>query len=448
MPPKKNAPRFLDYRRSPLPLDVALSFAIPTSGRSTNNGDGVISARDLILSGRVRVNDSIETSCHRLVHRDNDCIAVMTYNNGRDDDDDDDEDKGDTTMIKEALVVVSIAMPRYFICYKPRGVVCSTKKNEGIDRMDSVLISDWLENVSPIIDNDDAETEKACCDSTVFSGGVKSMAIKTVGRLDEDSEGILLLTNDGSFSRLLCDPEFGLRKTYRVVVRGSCYRRMMVKYGLGSVSQSDNHKTNDEENEKQSFCRSSNDHLLAERVAEMIKLGNQPPPTTTNGSTKCKKQNNEGIAKPHFPFESCDVLDAGKLPSQHASDDSYYALVDLVLREGKRHAVRRIIKNAGGQLRVCYLSRIAVEGLMSIDNDGVTMMYDVAKPNTIVEAREMGFLLEDGERHQKIVPSGKLLLRPDSSGCTDGNDCPLLLHPGNVVELRECDIDGIFVLRR
>ena len=42
-------------------------------------------------------------------------------------------------------------------------------------------------------------------------------SMKTVGRLDEESEGLILLADDGSFSRLLCDPEFGLGKTYRVV---------------------------------------------------------------------------------------------------------------------------------------------------------------------------------------------------------------------------------------
>jgi len=45
--------------------------------------------------------------------------------------------------------------------------------------------------------------------------------MKTVGRLDEESEGLILLTDNGSFSRLLCDPEFGLGKTYRFVVGGS-----------------------------------------------------------------------------------------------------------------------------------------------------------------------------------------------------------------------------------
>jgi hypothetical protein len=45
--------------------------------------------------------------------------------------------------------------------------------------------------------------------------------MKTVGRLNKESEGLIFLTGDGSFSRLLCDPQFGLGKTYRIVVRGS-----------------------------------------------------------------------------------------------------------------------------------------------------------------------------------------------------------------------------------
>ena len=45
--------------------------------------------------------------------------------------------------------------------------------------------------------------------------------MKTVGRLDKESMGLIVLMDNGSFSRLLCDPEFGLGKTYRVVVRGS-----------------------------------------------------------------------------------------------------------------------------------------------------------------------------------------------------------------------------------
>ena len=40
----------------------------------------------------------------------------------------------------------------------------------------------------------------------------------TVGRLDADSEGLILLTNDGEFCQKVAHPSHGLLKTYRVTV--------------------------------------------------------------------------------------------------------------------------------------------------------------------------------------------------------------------------------------
>lgn len=42
-----------------------------------------------------------------------------------------------------------------------------------------------------------------------------------VGRLDKDTSGLLLLTNDGALTHRLTHPRFGVEKTYRVTVRGS-----------------------------------------------------------------------------------------------------------------------------------------------------------------------------------------------------------------------------------
>jgi 23S rRNA pseudouridine2605 synthase len=47
-----------------------------------------------------------------------------------------------------------------------------------------------------------------------------SQRVYTVGRLDEDSEGLLLLTNDGDLANQLMHPRFGIEKTYLVQVAG------------------------------------------------------------------------------------------------------------------------------------------------------------------------------------------------------------------------------------
>ncbi len=41
-----------------------------------------------------------------------------------------------------------------------------------------------------------------------------------VGRLDYDTSGVLLMTNDGELAHVLTHPKFGVEKTYRAFVRG------------------------------------------------------------------------------------------------------------------------------------------------------------------------------------------------------------------------------------
>lgn len=64
--------------------------------------------------------------------------------------------------------------------------------------------------------------------------------VYTVGRLDEDSEGLLLLTNDGDLAFQLMHPRFGVEKSYDVLVAGNPSRDDQAQL-LKGVFLSDGH---------------------------------------------------------------------------------------------------------------------------------------------------------------------------------------------------------------
>ncbi len=60
------------------------------------------------------------------------------------------------------------------------------------------------------------ERDRKCVAMLVEDAGVR---VFPVGRLDKDSEGLLLMTNDGAFANAVAHPAQHVAKTYRVTVR-------------------------------------------------------------------------------------------------------------------------------------------------------------------------------------------------------------------------------------
>ena len=77
--------------------------------------------------------------------------------------------------------------------YKPRGVVCTADDPQGRQ-----TVLDFVRNVPARLYN--------------------------VGRLDLNSEGLILLTNDGEFANRMTHPKFGIQKTYYAVCNGELTR--------------------------------------------------------------------------------------------------------------------------------------------------------------------------------------------------------------------------------
>lgn len=91
----------------------------------------------------------------------------------------------------------------YILLYKPRGVVSSNKRQSQEKRR---LVRDLIPHEGHLF---------------------------TVGRLDADSEGLILLTNDGDLADQLMHPRYGHTKTYRVLVEGQPVPRTLDQWRTG-----------------------------------------------------------------------------------------------------------------------------------------------------------------------------------------------------------------------
>ena len=122
-------------------------------------------AEELILAGKVKVNGEVVTILGTKVSYD-DVIEV----NGK---------------------IIEKETKKYYVINKPRGVVCTSSDDRGR---------------KTIID--------------ILPEQLKNERIYSVGRLDYDTKGVLLLTNDGEFMNALVGPKSGIEKEYLARVKG------------------------------------------------------------------------------------------------------------------------------------------------------------------------------------------------------------------------------------
>ncbi len=91
---------------------------------------------------------------------------------------------------------------RYIMLHKPRGYVTTVS-----DELDRRCVMDLLEGVEE--------------------------RVYPIGRLDRNSEGLLLLTNDGAFANGIMHPSRHVSKTYRVTVRPAVTEEQLVALADG-----------------------------------------------------------------------------------------------------------------------------------------------------------------------------------------------------------------------
>ncbi|MCD8095254.1 MAG: rRNA pseudouridine synthase [Ruminococcus sp.] len=91
---------------------------------------------------------------------------------------------------------------RYIMMYKPRGYVTTMK-----DELDRKCVTELLKGVGE--------------------------RVYPIGRLDKNSEGLLLFTNDGNFANEIMHPSNHVTKTYRVTIRPDITEEQVIKLSEG-----------------------------------------------------------------------------------------------------------------------------------------------------------------------------------------------------------------------
>ena len=76
------------------------------------------------------------------------------------------------------------------------------------------------------------EMDRKCVAQLISDVGVR---LYPVGRLDRDSEGLLLMTNDGEFANAMTHPTKHVPKTYRVTVRPGITEEQLTALSTGIV---------------------------------------------------------------------------------------------------------------------------------------------------------------------------------------------------------------------
>ena len=104
----------------------------------------------------------------------------------------------------EGTVIEPVRQKIYIMLHKPRGFI-TTMQDEMDRKCVAELVSDIPERVYP------------------------------VGRLDRDSEGLLLMTNDGAFANAMTHPSRHVPKVYRVTVRPGVTEDQITQMSVGMV---------------------------------------------------------------------------------------------------------------------------------------------------------------------------------------------------------------------
>ena len=225
----------------------------------------------MITEGRVRVNGKVVTKLPCFIDPQQDQVEL----------------DGETIVFPESVQASAstkstVRSYTYVLINKPKGVITTTRDPEGRKNV--------LDLLPPALRNDER--------------------LYPVGRLDGDSTGLLLITNDGDLAFQLTHPKFGVTKEYRVLCSG----------------------------------------LASDEQLQALKRGMYLVTPSSDGTKTSKRAS----------LESVRILK--RFVDRNRGDRT---LLGVTLREGQNREIRRMLARVG--LKVRELERVAIGPLRAGD---------------------------------------------------------------------------------
>jgi 23S rRNA pseudouridine2605 synthase len=194
----KASPR--SSRPKPEGTHVGLARALSKLGFCSRS-----SAFELIRAGKVRLNGSTTKNPEAPVRLGKDRIDV----------------RGEK---------VSAAAEVYLVLNKPRGIITSASDEQGRKTIYSLLPACFAPRAQP---QGPQKTATLRHGAQAAACATEHAWVAPVGRLDQASEGLLLLTNDSEWAARITDPASHLDKTYHVQINSLADERLLQKLERG-----------------------------------------------------------------------------------------------------------------------------------------------------------------------------------------------------------------------
>lgn len=208
---------------------------------------------------------------------------------------------------------IRYAEQQYYMLHKPAGVLSASEDRRQTTVVDLINLNDELVRKD----------------------------LFPVGRLDKDTEGLLILTNDGPLAHQLLVPKHHIDKTYYAIVTGTIT-----------------------EDDQRAFTRGIRyDEKLTALPATLRVL--------STGKTVADLRRELGFTTTSERLLRTRLAGPAFIGAEEPADiteDSLVSEVEITIQEGKFHQIKKMVKALPGGKEILYLRRISM-GALRLDPD-------------------------------------------------------------------------------